>query len=113
MLFTHVTIRSDFTSATAATLYTGSQTNDKKFVIKCAYCDGDHKSHLCTTVTDRVVRRKGLCNSIETNRCNSIETNDLRHRLLPVNKNLNVSSPSRALGATNFQRREIFYSVSC
>ena len=44
--------------ATAVTLYTGSYTNDSKFVIKCIYCDGDHKSRLCTIVTDHVVRRK-------------------------------------------------------
>eukprot|EP00112_Aurelia_sp_Birch-Aquarium-sp1_P006125 Seg1684.1 transcript_id=Seg1684.1/GoldUCD/mRNA.D3Y31 product="hypothetical protein" protein_id=Seg1684.1/GoldUCD/D3Y31 len=52
--------------ATAATLYTGSQAYDRKFVIKCAYCDGDHKSHLCTTVTDHIVRRKILTRK---NRC--------------------------------------------
>ena len=52
--------------ATAARLYAESQTNDKKFVIKCACCDGDHKSHLCTTVTDHVVQRKILT---QKNRC--------------------------------------------
>ena len=53
--------------ATTSTLHThhGLDSEQQKEV-KCAYCDGTHKSHLCKTVTDHQVRKKILSTK---NRC--------------------------------------------
>ena len=53
--------------ATTATLYTEQGVDSEQIrSVKCAYCDGAHKSHSCRTVTDHQVRKKILS---QKNRC--------------------------------------------
>ena len=53
--------------ATTATLYTEQGVDREQIrAVKCAYCEGTHKSHSCRTVTNHQVRKKILS---QKNRC--------------------------------------------